>query len=133
MNGKSIIFFDGVCNLCNGFVDFVIARDDKDLFVFAPLQGETAKEKLDKSYLENLWSVVVIGVDGKVYTQSQAALYVLKELGFVYKVIYYIAKILPLFLKEAIYKLIAKNRYWLFGKRETCRLPTPEERAKFLD
>ncbi len=132
MSGKSIIFFDGVCNLCNGFVDFVIARDKKDLFVFAPLQGETAREKLNAIYLENLWSVVVIGVDGQFYTQSQAALYVLKELGFVYKAIYYIAKILPLFLKEAIYKLIAKNRYRLFGKRETCRLPTPEERAKFL-
>lgn len=127
-----IIFFDGVCGLCNRFVDFVIPRDKKRRFRYAPLQGETAKNKIGHlTELQTLKSVVYYE-DGKTYTRSSAVLQIVAQLGGPW----WLAKIfflVPRFLRDHIYEFIAEHRYQWFGKRETCRFPTPEERELFLD
>lgn len=129
-NNQQIIFFDGVCNICNAFVDFVMKRDPERKFVFAPLQGESAKRYLgDKSQLLKsmaLWS------QGQILEKSDAALSVIQQLGgFWY--CFGVFWIVPKWLRDLVYDFVARNRYRIFGKRETCRLPTPEERALFLN
>lgn len=130
MTDRQIIFFDGVCNLCNAFVDFLIRRDKDQIFSFAPLQGETARHKLPDGQPARLSSVVLWN-QGQILEKSDAALMILQQLGgpwWFMRVFW----ILPSFLRDFVYDLIAANRYRLFGKRETCRLPTPEEKARFL-
>lgn len=126
-----IIYFDGICTLCNSFIDFVVKRDTQNLFHIASLQGLTAKNNLPARDL-SLDSVVYVE-DGKIYRQSDAVLRIFQHLGAGYKIIAAIGHILPRFLRDGIYNLIAKNRYQLFGKKDTCRLPTLAERKKFLD
>jgi predicted DCC family thiol-disulfide oxidoreductase YuxK len=130
MTDRQIIFFDGVCNLCNSFVDFLIRRDHDQAFSFAPLQGETARQKLPADKLARLNSVVLWN-QGQILEKSDAALTVLQQLGGLwwFMRVFWIA---PAFLRDLVYDLIAANRYRFFGKRETCRLPTPEEKARFL-
>lgn len=127
---RPVIFFDGVCGLCNGFVDFVISHDKKNLFLFSPLQSEYAKKQLPSHLTQDLTSVVLI-INGETYTKTNAVLRVMKELGGAYKILT-IGRYLPTFLRNQIYDLVASNRYRLFGKKETCRLPTEEERQRFL-
>ncbi len=126
---KPIIFFDGVCGLCNKSVDFLIVRDKKQIFLFAPLQGETAKQKLPP--VADMESVVLLDEKG-MHDKSTAALKILIRLGGIWKlsVIFFAV---PKFIRDPIYNVIAKNRYKIFGKKESCRLPTPEERVRFLD
>ncbi len=126
-----IIYFDGVCNLCNGFVDFVIQRDKKRTFSYAALQGKSALLNLSNQDL-GLDSVILL-YDGSVLKKSAAVLKILKELGFFYKFISILGGFLPQTFCDLIYDLIAKNRYHLFGQKNTCRLPTAEERHFFLD
>lgn len=126
-----IIYFDGVCNLCNGFVDFVIQRDKKHLFQFAPLQGKSAQQLLNHQDL-GLDSVVYYD-NGDVYKKSIAVLKIASELGAGYRFFSKIASIFPVFILNFLYDFIAKNRYLFFGKKETCRLPTPAERKLFLE
>lgn len=126
-----IIYFDGVCNLCNGFVDFVIQRDKEHLFHFAPLQGKSAQQQLNAQDL-GLDSVVFYD-NGHVYKKSIAVLKIASELGAGYRFFSKIASVLPVFILNFLYDFIAKNRYLFFGKKETCRLPTPEERKLFLE
>lgn len=127
-----IILFDGVCNLCNGRVKFVIRHDKKQQIHFAALQSETGKALLKQYNLSdnNLQSFVFIE-KGKAYTQSTAALRVCKYLG-IYK-IFYAFLIVPPFIRNAVYHLIANNRYKWFGKEEACMIPTPDIKARFLD
>lgn len=128
--GTRIVFFDGICNLCNLSVDFLIRKDTKNIFKFAPLQGETALNFLPKNIQEQLDSVVFYK-DGRVYSHSDAAIQILIELGGLYSLAR-IFLIFPRFFRNAIYSAIAKRRYKWFGKKETCRLPTVEEQARFL-
>ena len=128
--GTSIVFFDGVCNLCNRSVDFLIRKDTKNKFLFAPLQGETALELLPPNKRESLDTVIFYKA-GKIHTHSNAAIQILKSLGDFYSLAT-IFLILPTFLRDPIYKFIAKRRYQWFGKKETCRLPTAAEKARFL-
>jgi predicted DCC family thiol-disulfide oxidoreductase YuxK len=128
---RQIIFFDGVCNLCNAFVDFLVRRDAEHLFDFAPLQGSNAKQLLPARFPEKL-SSVVLWSQGEVHEKSDAALMVLQQLGGLWGALR-VFWVLPKGLRDWGYDLVARNRYALFGKRETCRLPTPEERARFLD
>ena len=127
---RTILFFDGVCNLCNGFIDFLVSRDRNKKLLYAPLQGPTAQELVPDHTVE--LKSVVLYKEGKVYTESTAALLTIAELGGAWKLlkVYFI---FPAFLRDIVYKLIAKNRYRMFGQKDTCRLPTPEERALFLD
>lgn len=127
-----IVLFDGVCTLCNQSIDFIIRRDEQDVFKFASLQSEFAQELL-KDYpvdAQALDSVLLIK-DAKLYQKSTAALHIAKQLRGGWKLMYGFI-IVPKFLRDAVYQWIARNRYRWFGKKETCRLPTPEERAKFL-
>ena len=127
---KSVIYFDGVCGLCNGFIDFVMSVDKNNVFVFSPLQSEYAKNNLPTEMTTDLKSVVV-QVDGKTFTKSAAVIEVMTRLGGLWKLTS-LAKVIPSFLANKAYDLVASNRYHLFGKKETCRLPTPEERQKFI-
>jgi predicted DCC family thiol-disulfide oxidoreductase YuxK len=126
-----IIYFDGVCNLCNGFVDFVIQRDKEHLFYFAPIQGKSALEKL--SHQDLGLDTVVYYDHGQVYKKSSAVLKIARELGAGYRFFSTIASALPVPILNFFYDFVAQNRYLFFGKKESCRLPTPEERKLFLD
>jgi len=130
---KQIILFDGVCNFCNFWVNFVLKRDKKDLFRFAALQSEKAKEltskfKFDTSKLDTF----ILIAENKLYTKSTAALMICKQLNGLIKILSPLI-ILPKFFRDFIYDLIAKNRYKIFGRRESCRIPTVEDKLKFLE
>ncbi len=126
-----IIYFDGVCNLCNGFVDFVIRQDLSNKFYFASLQGTTAQKELLAQDLG--LDTVILSTNGVVSKKSQAVLLIFKELGLFFKIISLLGNCLPTVACDFIYDLIAKNRYRFFGQKETCRLPTAAERSRFLD
>jgi predicted DCC family thiol-disulfide oxidoreductase YuxK len=128
---NSIVFFDGVCNLCNSSVDFVIARDKAHKFRFSSLQSEYAKKTLNLQNETDFGSFILYK-DNKTYQKSTAALMVAKELDYPIKLIYAFI-IIPEPIRNFIYSIIAKNRYRWFGKKETCRLPTPQERALFIE
>jgi len=129
--GKSVIFFDGVCGLCNRFVDFIMGIDDDNKFLFTPLQGEFAKRVLPLEYTRDMKSVVFLKNNGDLYNQSKAVIEILGEIGGIWSLAK-IANILPQGILDKAYDLVAENRYKLFGKKETCRMPTPEERSKFI-
>lgn len=128
---KQIIFFDGVCNLCNGFVDFVAKRDGEGRFAFASLQGESARRMLPPDLIERMRSVV-LWTQGRHFEKSDAALMVLQQLGGLWGMLR-ILWIVPRPWRDWTYGFVARYRYQLFGKRDSCRLPTPEERGRFLD
>lgn len=133
MSNQPIILFDGVCNLCSGAVQFVLKRDKKQQFRFASLQGNAGQELLKQYNLpQNNFNSFVLIDDGKVFTKSNAALEIAKRLNGGWKLLYAF-KIVPKFIRDAVYRLIANNRYKWFGKKETCWLPTPELRSRFLD
>ncbi|MDO9037675.1 MAG: DCC1-like thiol-disulfide oxidoreductase family protein [Lutibacter sp.] len=130
---KSIILFDGVCNLCNASVNFVIKHDKKAQFLFASFQSDAAKEILLHFNLKNLNGGTVILVEGqKVYDKSTAALKIAKRLDDGFKA-FYAFIIVPKFFRDWIYDIIAKNRYHWFGKKESCLIPSAKLRNRFLD
>ncbi len=130
---KQIILFDGVCNLCNGSVQFIIKRDKKSNFRFAPLQGETAKKLLQNSAFSTSALESILLVDGdKIYHRSTAALKIAKQLNGLWPLLYAFI-ILPKMLRDSVYNYIGKNRYKWFGKQESCMMPTPETKALFLE
>lgn len=127
-----IVLFDGVCNLCNNAVDFIITRDKKNKFKVGALQ-EVASKNILKDYQINeeyLDSLVYIHKN-QVYYKSRAALEITRNLGGLWPLLY-IFIIIPSFLRNPIYDWIARNRYKWFGQKETCRLPTEKEKRKFL-
>ena len=127
-----VILFDGICNFCNGAVNFVIRRDKKKLLKFAALQSE-AGQLLLKHYslpVSKFESFVFIE-EGKVYTKSTAALKLCKHLTAMWPLVYGFI-IVPAFIRNGIYTWIAKNRYKWFGKKEQCMIPSPEIRSRFL-
>ncbi|MBS1517428.1 MAG: thiol-disulfide oxidoreductase DCC family protein [Bacteroidetes bacterium] len=132
MDKFKIVLFDGVCNLCNSSVNFIIDNDKKNIFRFTSLQSEKGAEILQKYDLSgsNIDSVILID-GGKAYIKSDAALRIARELGGIYRSLYFFI-ILPAFLRNSVYDFIAKNRYKWFGKKDSCRIPTPELKNKFL-
>lgn len=128
----AIILFDGVCNLCNGFVQFVIRQDRAHRFRFASLQSDTAREMLQHQpgAGQALDSVVLIE-NGRYYRQSTAALRILRRLDGAWPLFYGLI-VVPAFVRDRVYAWIAKNRYRWFGQRDSCLLPTPELKARFL-
>ncbi|GAB1309338.1 DUF393 domain-containing protein [Urechidicola sp. KH5] len=132
-NKQPIILFDGVCNLCNTSVQFVLKNDYKKQFLFASLQSDAAKEILLQFSKNNsdLDSIILI-YEGELYHKSKAILKVCDVLGGRFKLAK-IGYILPNRLRDAIYDYIAKNRYKWYGKRENCMIPTPDLKARFLD
>ncbi|MCX7878698.1 MAG: thiol-disulfide oxidoreductase DCC family protein [Ignavibacteria bacterium] len=127
-----IILFDGVCNFCNGFVNFIIDRDKKDIFRFAALQSDfgTGLQKKLGFDTDELKTIILVD-GGKFYLKSSAALRIAKNLPFPWN-LSYIFIIVPPFIRNFLYDVISKNRYKWFGKRETCRLPSTEEKRKFI-
>ena len=129
-SSSNIIYFDGLCGICNKFVDFILRKDSDDKFVFAPLQGKTAEQNLSPTLLKNL-NTLVYQTPQKTYIKSDASLMILFHLGRIYKVAI-ILRLVPKFIRDGIYSYIAKNRYEWFGKRKECRLPTEYEKDKIL-
>lgn len=131
-SGKAIVLFDGVCNFCNGTVNFIIRRDRKDNFRFATLQSETG-QKLLRQYDLNAPGIdsVVLIENGKAFTHSTAALKIARQLGGAWQ-FFSIFQFVPRPARDFFYRLFARNRYHLFGKREFCMMPTPEIKARFL-
>ena len=125
-----IIFFDGVCGLCNGFINFIMKVDKKKIFLFSPLQGEYANSNIPKHFSTDLKSVVLLS-EGKFFSKSQAVIRIMVEIGGIWKIAL-IGRIFPEFILDFFYGLIAKNRYHLFGKRTACRMPSKEKRSRFL-
>ncbi len=133
MNTHPIILFDGVCNLCNNSVQYVIKHDPNELFRFASLQGETGQQLLKQYGLStNDMNSFVLIRDNKAYTRSVAALNVAKQLTGFTKLLYGFI-IVPPFIRNAVYNLIARNRYKWFGKKDSCMIPTAALRARFLN
>lgn len=125
-----IIFFDGVCGLCNRFIDRLLRIDKSARFRYAPLQGTTAQEMLPAGMANALQSVIYLR-HGKMLQRSDAALRILIDLGG-WRRIYGVLYLLPRGLRDVVYRWIASNRYRWFGKRDTCRMPTQAERDRFL-
>lgn len=129
----AVILFDGVCNLCNGSVQFIIKRDRDSRFRFAALQSEFGRNQLKRFNLppDALYSVMLIEGD-KLFQKSTAALKIAKSLGGAWPLMYGFI-VVPRFARDWIYDFIAANRYRWFGKKDECMIPTPELRARFLD
>jgi predicted DCC family thiol-disulfide oxidoreductase YuxK len=129
---KAIILFDGVCNLCDRSVQFILKRDKKGYFQFASLQSEAGQALLQKYNLptEDFGSFVLIE-KGKAYQKSTGALRVCRHLGAAWPLMYGFI-IIPPFIRHAVYTLLARNRYRWFGKKEACMMPQPEWKERFL-
>jgi predicted DCC family thiol-disulfide oxidoreductase YuxK len=131
---KKLILFDGVCNLCNDSVQYVIKHDKKDIFRFAALESDIGQTLIRKHNIDTIKtdSILLYTNAHGIKIKSTAALSIAKHLGFPNNLLS-IFFIIPAFIRNWVYNYIAKNRYKWFGKREECMIPTPELRAKFLD
>jgi predicted DCC family thiol-disulfide oxidoreductase YuxK len=133
-----IVLYDGVCGLCNHLVQFLLKRDNHDRFRFASLQSEFARDLLtrhgaDPHDLDTVYVAVDNGQPNeRLLARSDAVLYMLRELGGFWKLAG-IGHVLPKAFRDAVYQVVARNRYRIFGKHESCILPEPQHRAKFLD
>ncbi len=127
------LLFDGVCNLCDGFVQWVIRRDPEAIFRFTALQSEAGQALLHKHDLPTKeLSTVILIHNNQLYTHSDVALEICKLLGGFWQV-FYVFKIVPPFIRNGIYNWVAKNRYRWFGEKDACMIPTPELKSRFLD
>lgn len=132
---NKLILFDGVCNLCNSSVLFVIKRDKKNVFLFAPLQSKIGQAIINEFNIDTVQtdSILLYNPETrKIYSKSTAALKIAKSLSFPTKTLS-IFLIIPSFIRNWVYDFIAKNRYKWFGKKQSCMIPTQELNAKFLD
>jgi predicted DCC family thiol-disulfide oxidoreductase YuxK len=138
IESNPIVLYDGVCGLCNHLVQFLLKRDTNDRFRFASLQSEFAqtlmmKHKVDPHDLDTVYVVKDHGQSNEtLLARSDAILYMLSDLGGVWKLTG-VGRALPKAFRDAVYKMVARNRYRVFGKHESCMLPEPKHRAKFLD
>lgn len=135
MSGRGrygIILFDGVCNLCNHAVDFVIRRDSRDRFKFASLQEPFLQDFLKKRQIPSAYLDSIVFVhDDRVFVKSRAALEIARRMGGFWKLLY-VFMLVPKIIRDPIYDWIARNRYRWYGKRSSCRIPEPKEADKFL-
>lgn len=132
-NKSSIVLFDGVCNLCNGLVQFIIKNDPKGKFRFASLQSEAGQLLLKNLGLKtDDFDTFVLVRGDQYFVRSTAALRVLNELGGMWK-LFSVFWIFPAPLRDFFYNVIANSRYKLFGRRESCMVPTAELKQRFLD
>ena len=130
---KKIIFYDGHCNLCNGFVNAIIKLDKKNIFLFAPLNGNHAKSLLKKNNIKNTTiDSVVLFNNNSISYKSKAVIEILISLGGIYRVLV-TTKIIPRAILDWLYDIVAKNRYSWFGKEDRCMVPDKKIISKFLD
>ncbi len=130
---KKLILFDGVCNLCNSSVQYVIKHDKKNIFMFAALQSEVGKELIEHFNIDTKKtdSILLYTPEDSLATKSTAALKIAKHSGFPQSLIT-VFFIVPPFIRNWVYDYIAKNRYKWYGKKDACMIPTPELKSKFL-
>jgi predicted DCC family thiol-disulfide oxidoreductase YuxK len=129
---KPIIFYDDVCVMCNGFVSLLLRIDRRQQFLFAPLGGETSQKILPPLPEDpSQWSMIYVDESG-IHDQSDASLEVYRRLGGIWWLLS-LAQLVPRWIRNPAYRVLARNRYRWFGKRDTCRLPTAEEKARFLE
>ncbi len=130
---QPIIFFDGVCNLCNSSIQFILKRDKNAQFKYSSLQSEFAQEHLADHYVDtgNLQSIVLKKGD-RISTKSSAVLTITKSLSGGWP-LFYVFMIIPKFIRDSVYDYIAANRYRWFGKRDECMIPSPELKSRFID
>jgi predicted DCC family thiol-disulfide oxidoreductase YuxK len=127
---RAVLLFDGVCTLCNGFVQFVIQRDPAGRFQFATLQSDAARRLLQAAP-QPLPDTLVLVENGRVFLRSTAALRVARGLKFPWPLAFVLV-VVPRPLRDWVYDILARNRYRWFGRRDVCMVPTPELRARFL-
>lgn len=132
MDNRHIIVFDGVCNFCNGAVNFIIKRDPEGIFAFTPMQSDLARELMDKHKIHNVGiDTFLLIKNDQCFVFSSAALEITKDLtGLWY--IFNVFRLVPSAIRDFFYKVFARNRYALFGKQDTCMVPTKEMRSRFV-
>ncbi len=131
-SSKPVVLFDGICNLCNGWIQFILKREQNQLFQFASLQSETVEHLLrNNNLLQNSSSILLIE-NGMIYKKSEAVLRICKYLRTPWRVLT-VLLIIPRSFRDPIYDIVAKNRYKWFGKQQHCKLPQPDQRFRFLD
>jgi len=129
---NKIILYDGVCNLCSASVRFVITRDTKRKFQFASLQSDFAKNALWGKEIGNSVKTIVLLKGDRIYLRSDAALEISRELNGLWPLLYFL-KIIPRFIRDAVYNFISQHRYQWFGKTDACWLPSPDLSSRFVD
>lgn len=128
----SVVLFDGLCNLCNASINFIIKHDKKGVFKFASLQSDKGKELLEKYAKSDLQTTTIVLIENnKVYIKSTAALKIAKQLNGLYPLLYLLL-IVPPFIRNGVYDFIAKRRYIWFGKQDVCMIPSGEIQSKFI-
>ena len=127
----NIVFFDGVCNFCNGTINWLMARNTRQNLLFSSLQGSTAKRLLPHEMLVDL-SSIVYHRRGRIYTKSTAVLFICKDMAW-YGGLVLPFLLVPRIVRDGVYNWVAQNRYKWFGKSDACRVPTAVERTRFLD
>lgn len=128
----AIIFFDGHCHLCCGSVQFILPRDPKSHFQYAPIDGTTAKDLFAQWNNTSIPDSIVLFENGKFYTRSTAALRVAKKLSGAWPLLYTLV-VIPAPIRDWVYNIVARNRYKWFGRSESCWMPKPEWKGRFLD
>lgn len=126
-----VILFDGVCNFCDASVQFILERDDKEMFRFASLQSDAGQELLKKYNVADDVDSMILIEDGNVYYKSAAALRISRHLKGLWKLLYVLI-LVPAPVRNIVYDLIAKNRFKWFGQKDSCMLPPPNVRRRFL-
>lgn len=131
---KHIVLFDGICNLCNCSVQYIIKHDKKNKFMFAPLQSKTGKHIIELQNIDTATtdSIIFKHSNKNIYFRSTAALKIASKLSFP-SCLWSVFLVVPSFIRNWVYDYIAKNRYKWYGKKEACMVPTPELKDKFLD
>ena len=130
---KQIIFYDGYCVLCSRLIRYIIRKDKNEVFWYSSLQSEIAGDILKNQLnIENVPDSIVYLRDGKAYFYSDAAITIFVELGGIFKLVS-VFYIIPKYARDYLYKVIAKNRFKIFGRRDTCFIPDEKMRARFLD
>ncbi len=128
---RPIVFFDGECVMCNGFLDWMMTIDRSALLRVSPLQGETAKKLLPPlPHNPEEWSIYFLD-ETRLYSQSEAVIQILRRLGGFWAMLS-VAGVVPVVVRDAVYRSVASNRYRILGKRDACRLPNEQERSRFL-
>lgn len=131
MAANPIVLFDGVCNYCNSMVNFAIRNDRKGILKFAPLQSSFAKQLRKKHNVPDDTESVIVIENDRAYTYGDAALRIARHLQGPARLLYGLI-IIPRFIRERVYKWIARNRYKWFGKKDACMVPTPSVRSRFI-
>jgi predicted DCC family thiol-disulfide oxidoreductase YuxK len=128
-----VLFFDGVCGLCNRFVNLLFLIDRQKVFKVATLQGQFASRSLPRDITERLNSLVVLSESGEILIKSRAVLFILGRMGGIWRLLGFLGSLLPAVIADGVYDVISKNRYKAFGQLDACRAPTADEKCRFLD